>query len=366
MTTIYIEEVTDDENDCRVKTNDETCKALALSALVVDKWVCSKHAPCPFTIGGGSILININRRLYTFGGCDRRGKPSSRLLCYDSDTDEWQSDLRTEGLTPTARFGHSAVAYGSKIYIFGGQGFSDNDQKLPLVCFNDLHCLDTETMLWKELGKRDTDVPVEENSENATKPSPRNSHTVALIGDDMIVFGGATEEGPMDDTWIFNLLSETWKKVEGKGANGRPDAREMHSVCVANSKLYIMGGRKDDGVVCKDLWECDPGFGFKWTRLAESSSPRCSHGGGFLPLSQSLCFFGGWDGMGEVFGELAVFNLSQMKWTATELREYIPAERFGHATCAIDNRLYILGGVNASDDLKDLISVQQEYLISHT
>jgi len=282
------------------------------------------------------------------------------------DTNDWVCDLRSEGVPPTARFGHTAVASGSKIYIFGGQGFADNESNCSLVTmvsFNDLHCLDTGKMVWKQLcGVNMAVAPTEnpENTKDAAKPSPRNSHTAVLIGDNMITFGGANaDEGPMDDMWIFNLKSESWRKVKREHQDGKhPDAREMHSAYAANSKMYIMGGRMGSGDVCRDLWECDPDNGFKWTHLANSSSPRCSHGGDFLSSSKLLCSFGGWDGMGQIFDEITVFDLSQKKWAPAQLHGYLPTERFGHASCVKGDRLYIIGGVNASDDLKELVSVR--------
>lgn len=376
MTTLYIEEISDNENDaCSDHTSNgmDTEDPIALASETLNtstiyeskkaapnKWLCSEHTACPFTVGGGSTLTNVRGRLYTFGGCDRQGNPSSRLLCYDSETDKWISDLEPEGISPSARFGHSAVASGSKIYIFGGQGFAHNDKNCnshtPHVCFNDLYCLDTEKMAWTTLCNGET--ALREKTKSVAIPSCRNSHASALIGDEVIIFGGANaDEGPMDDMWVFNLLSESWKKIE-TNRSVHPEAREMHSVCIANSKMYVWGGRKESGEVCQDIWECDPASGFRWTCLANLPSPRCSQGGDYLSSSQSICFFGGWDGMGRVFDELAVLDLSQRKWEGAELHGHLPVERFGHASCAIGDCLYFLGGVNASDDLNELVSVR--------
>mmetsp|Transcript_5659 Transcript_5659/g.16358 ORF Transcript_5659/g.16358 Transcript_5659/m.16358 type:complete len:151 (+) Transcript_5659:317-769(+) len=101
--TLYIEEVTDDESDGFANVSKEICEncdgeehiALTVEPFnedaveraditTVEKWICSEHAPCPYAVGGGSTLTNVDGRLYTFGGCDRRGIPSSRLAYYDS------------------------------------------------------------------------------------------------------------------------------------------------------------------------------------------------------------------------------------------------------------------------------------------
>jgi N-acetylneuraminic acid mutarotase len=48
-----------------------------------------------------------------------------------------------EGDAPTARSGHSAVAYGNHLYIFGGY----DSRKY----YNDVHVLDVGTLLFAQL-----------------------------------------------------------------------------------------------------------------------------------------------------------------------------------------------------------------------
>jgi len=100
MTTIYIEEVTsDDENNEEEDPSHDTIIDEA-NTLIESKNVNreatknnynytelklhhEKLQSCPFAIGGGATFSIVGRKGYTFGGCSRSGIPSASLHCYD-------------------------------------------------------------------------------------------------------------------------------------------------------------------------------------------------------------------------------------------------------------------------------------------
>jgi len=74
MTTLYFEEVIDEEAEIEHK---ETAEAICSSFRV-------KQLPlCPHPIGGGASLTLIDNKAYIFGGCSREGVPSNSFSYFD-------------------------------------------------------------------------------------------------------------------------------------------------------------------------------------------------------------------------------------------------------------------------------------------
>jgi len=48
----------------------------------------------------------------------------------------------------------------------------------------------------------------------STKPSARNIHTMAYIGNGkVLLYGGLTESGKNGETWIYDLSENTWTQM---------------------------------------------------------------------------------------------------------------------------------------------------------
>ena len=132
-----------------------------------------------------------------------------------------------------------------------GTSVSPNNQnnQQDFECFSSLHCLDVKTMTWSQV----------DSSSHKVWPKRRNSHSVALLGSNsLVLFGGANEvDGPTNDLWKYDIKSNEWTKIKALGDGSKsPCAREMHTLCgdVENNCVYLLGGRKEDGSVCQDLW----------------------------------------------------------------------------------------------------------------
>ena len=92
MTTIYIEEITSDEeqdHDYSHDDHDVHLKSKEKSDLnqndrnKTPQLLHDNLKPCPIKIGGGASFSIIETKGYVFGGCSRSGKPSAQLHCYD-------------------------------------------------------------------------------------------------------------------------------------------------------------------------------------------------------------------------------------------------------------------------------------------
>nr|XP_029134321.1 protein GLUTELIN PRECURSOR ACCUMULATION 3-like isoform X2 [Labrus bergylta] len=89
-------------------------------------------------------------------------------------------------------------------------------------------------------------------------PSPRFGHAVAVAGNVVFLFGGASrinreEEKPVyfNDFYMLTVSPEDlmWEEIPQNGHV--PSAREGHTLCVVKGKLYLFGG-----VSSPDATEC--------------------------------------------------------------------------------------------------------------
>ncbi|KAL8880374.1 MAG: hypothetical protein Q9198_002200 [Flavoplaca austrocitrina] len=137
-----------------------------------------------------------------------------------------------DGTTPGARAGHSVVAIGSKIYLFGGR---DAEEK-PIDEKGKVWVFDTDTLAWNIVELTDslgapkaryghgaigTELPTpgsqwtlkEEITNMVTQttvpPQPANPHGT------IVVHGGncGASPTPLRDTWSFDIGTQTWHSL---------------------------------------------------------------------------------------------------------------------------------------------------------
>jgi hypothetical protein len=115
---------------------------------------------------------------------------------------------------------HSAIVYGTKMYIFG-----ENSQ--------DLESFDFETKTWEICPAK-----------GGVKPLPRQLHEAWLLGSRMYLFGGRMIDGSFagaypSDLWFYDFETESWEEVT-----------ETHAACgLAETQACILGAGKTDVVV---------------------------------------------------------------------------------------------------------------------
>lgn len=394
LAALYFEEITDEDEG---RSNARLTSGPQLKQLT-----CKPSIQPGLGGGGQSSLALINDHLYLFGGCSsRNGSCSSALTSFDIASSSSVELSIDQSSAPSARHGHSIISHGAKLIVFGGQGGpSAPSSTSPSVSFNDLHVYNTQTNVWFCLDRGSAeDESAEEYYGQTIRPMPRNSHSVVVSDGHMILFGGANAEvGPMNDMWSLDLLQLDeigddsckagvhklrWERMEGAhddakdktgddGATPWPEAREMHSACIVplnghldegkdHMGILLMGGRKADGTACHDMWLFDIRTQ-SWRQLIGATQPRCSHTSVYLPNENVVIFFGGWDGAGTIIGDILCFDLTSESWieldSAAIHGDRIP-ERFAHAACedGTGNGLYIVGGVNAENDLQDLVHI---------
>jgi hypothetical protein len=194
-----------------------------------------------------------------FGGDDTRVYDDVHV--FDAERNAWQ-ELATTGARPGARWGHTmCVLPDRRLLVFGGH---DGESML-----NDLHILDTDSLVWTRLHTSTADALV---------PPPRAGHTASMINRTMIVFGGGDGDSLLNDCWSLTLDGDTtphWHRLVASGAP--PSARCAHTSITLpprsgaaidsfSARVLVFGGG-DGARRFKDVYELDV------NRLVEGNSP---------------------------------------------------------------------------------------------
>ncbi|KAJ6737797.1 hypothetical protein OIU85_019818 [Salix viminalis] len=195
--------------------------------------------------------------------------------------------------------------------VFGG---TNGSKKV-----NDLHILDLGTKEWI-------------NPEcKGTPPSPRESHTATLIGDDRIMVFGGSGEGEA------NYLNDLHI----------PAPRDSHSAVQIGNKLFVYGGDRGDryhgdvDVLDTDTWT--------WTKLAvQGSSPG---------VRAALCDWRCWEK--HYYIDVWVLDVSTCSWTQLDISGQQPQGRFSHTAVVTDSDIVIYGGCREDErPLNQLLVLQ--------
>ena len=124
-------------------------------------------------------VANVGDSMYVFSG-QSGAKITNNLYEFKFQQCCWvriptEHLLRTDASPPQRRYGHSMVAYGQRLYVFGGaaDGILDNE----------VHCFDVSSQCWSVI----------KPSVESQVPSGRVFHTSAVCGDSMYIFGGTVD-----------------------------------------------------------------------------------------------------------------------------------------------------------------------------
>ena len=175
------------------------------------------------------------------------------------------------------------------------------------------------------------------------KPSPRYFHSMAAMGDAVIVIGGKDDNTRFTDVHVFNkdMRSCQWAQPQLKGQPPKP--RSAHTVSVVETKIYVFGGHRD-------------GEKFNDTHILDTASMSwvCPQVKGIPPgkrnahtttvVGTSLYVFGGFDG--ESCNDLHIFETLQYKWSQPVVSGDIPSRRCCHTVINIGKQLWLFAGKN--------------------
>jgi N-acetylneuraminic acid mutarotase len=310
---------------------------------------------------------------------------------------------------PMARFGHSMVAVGSDLYVFGGfAGYTAEGWAYPKTSFSsELWKYCTKLFKWT---KMDGQAGV-----TGRGASARMDHGMAVIGEDIFIFGGSvcgcgggedmeayTQNscvralGWADDVDCGGLMSwqswdssfsaelfrysttaRAWTRLD-QDANVTgpvPSARSGAAMVAVASDLYVYGGRTGSDRTIKASTFSSDLFRYSsvtcvWTKLDQGAgAPSARWGHAMVAIGSSLIVFGGRTGFGErIMGSNEFTEGSLRSAFSSELYAYFthtnawarisvtgaPSARTGHQIVDLGNALLLFGGYESLSSFPDL------------
>lgn len=140
------------------------------------------------------------------------------------------------------------------------------------------------------------------------KPMARRGNVSFSLGNGkFLIFGGETEDGIfLGDTWIFDMESVTWERVDQETS---PIMRSNASLLKAGENFYIFGGFNKYGDL-GDLWIWD-NVGLGWEQVQDMGLPPSRCGGTSIFSNGDLSYtilFGGWSSNDYFLNDLYFFD----------------------------------------------------------
>lgn len=234
--------------------------------------------------------------------------------------------------------GHSlhAVCGGEYVLKFGGRGADG--------CGDDMSMFDIRKLSWEVL------------NQSGPQPVPRTGHGSAVMGGGtrMMMFGGASRWGRLNDTSLFDIEKRHWIPVSlSTPVVPSPRARMTLSTIDDGTQALLFGGREGFRFLGdryrNDLYLFD-GCRWEWLTVTPRGSQcpqvRCSHIAAVINHRQ-LLVFGGLEDPVRHYGDTWLFDMNSGKWVLLPYPDLNPPQaRQAHSCALLDSQLYVYGGEN--------------------
>jgi hypothetical protein len=158
---------------------------------------------------------------------------------------------------------------------------------------------------------------------------PRSSRTVLFGGFTSVVSMPPVPGGTIDQTWTYDLGADTWTRVSPANA---PSARASHSMVYAASidRVLLFGGSALGGA-SDETWSYDVDTD-TWTDLNPTvrPAPRGAAAMAYDAPSDRIVLFGGFGAPG-VLGDTWTYDVESNTWSGTKSSGSRPSPRDAHA-----------------------------------
>ena len=185
--------------------------------------------PTPVIYAGGAAIGN---QIYVLGGIGSSGQPSRQFEVFDLSNRQWTALSNLPGTLT----GHSVVANGGKLYVFGGR---DNGE-----ITNRVRVFDPATEQWSDLPSMST---------------ARTQAAAAFLNDRIFVVGGYDGQQDLSTCEAYLLKENSWE-----GCPRMTTARSSFGLAAVGQVLYAVGGGFKDFIGFNEKYD----FGQKsWSNL---------------------------------------------------------------------------------------------------
>ncbi|KAF5771711.1 putative kelch-type beta propeller [Helianthus annuus] len=207
-------------------------------------------------------------------------------------------------------------------------------------------------------------------STSGDKPTPRFNHASAVIGKKMIVVGGESGKGLLEDVQVLNLENYSWTIASSRlylspsSLQLKIPACKGHCLVPWEKKVLLVGGRTSPPSDRVSVWAFDVGTE-SWSLVeAKGDIPIARSGHTVVRAGSKLILFGGEDNKRRKLNDLHMFDLKSLTWLPLHCKGAGPSARCNHvATLYDDKLLLVFGGTSKSKSLNDLFSLDFETMM---
>ena len=256
--------------------------------------------------------------------------PSSDISRYDLPSDSWQFLLSP----PPDRSGHGLAydATAGRVILFGGWGSGGY--------LNDTWAYDCATNSW--------------TNRNPTNPPPARAYhalTYETTAGRVILFGGSSSGGYLNDTWGYNYTTNAWIPYN---PTNPPPARSGHAMVYDPAGKVMLFGGYNGSVYLNDTWVYDYTTN-SWTNRNPTNPPPAHawHALAYDAFAGREILFGGFSS-GGYLNDTWAYSYPTNTWTNRNPTNHPPA-RCVHALAydATAGRVILFGGSIGGGYLND-------------
>lgn len=233
-----------------------------------------------------------NKKMFLFGGRGKENGFMDDFWTYDPANNTWTKQGERLSPSPRCYFSSAFDSINKVGVLFGGTSY--------LMVFNDTWTFDTTVNLWMR-------------KQPAISPSNRYGAAMCYDRDDglMILFSGASDSPDQNETWTYNVTSNTWinrhpvkSPNSGKGYSMTYDP-DKHIVI-----LFGAGGS------CNRTWTYDV-INNLWTDRSGPASPphRWDSAMVYDEANRCVVLFGGMWGGPQCMNDTWLLNTTTFNWT---------------------------------------------------
>jgi hypothetical protein len=243
----------------------------------------------------------------------------------------------SQGAAPCGRGGHSATQVGNLCVIFGGTFYDAG----KFQYLGDVWALDVETLRWHK--------PTLGGGARAAAPGPRYGHSCVLVDWKLFVFGGKGDNGLLyNDLWCLDVETWTWELMPT--TSSPPSPRMGHASAAVDGKLVVLFGWDGQRAAYSDVWVYDRAL-FNWSRpRVQGAAPPARSGAACVydEPNARLVVFGG-QALDEkahpsYLKDTRELDLRSMVWSRSHVSGDYPPERYAHAAAVVGNVMVSFGG----------------------
>lgn len=202
------------------------------------------------------------------------------------------------------------------------------------------------------------------------KPSPRSNHAAAVIGDKMVVVGGESANGMLEDVQVLSFDRFSWTTASSKlflSPTSLPlkiPACKGHTLVPWGKKVLLIGGKTEPVSDRVSVWAFDMESEC-WSLIeAKGDIPTARCGHTVVRANSVLILFGGEDTKRRKLNDLHMFDLKSLTWLPLHCTGARPSPRSNHTAALYnDKMLFVFGGAAKSKTLNDLYSLDFESMV---